>query len=878
MTFLMPPSPSFARFRPLLACLGAGMLMLSGLALAEPLMLQNQQATQLMLPLQDTLQKQALTVVFRGWKEGETFHEGVPEGFKISFPKKLSPSQKPILPISLQVVGDTDLTQLVLVFVLTGLQGSAEVEVPLQLPQRARLAFEVADTVTTLPGYTVQVPVHIHNIGPIPTRVHLELSLALQAVADFDLAPGEARSVNLAVPTQATDQKLEIGLVTPTRTIRKTILLRGVPGLQTPYRVKFQLGSGLESGGTVGNQLRLDASFSETVRFSAAVQASGTALQLPSLTLAVGKTTVNYGVSPATGVAGSVGPGFYLSTEPVKDLQVGAGWGTSTPSFRVGVKQSGRMEGVSWSVAGHTDLAWTSPELAGSLQTPQWTWNAKVTPGQQTDSTLSASYNAQGLGLNGRVQHGKDGWGGEVRATFKPAGTPDSFSGQVNVLGSKWQDLGLTYSNRQSEWSWTYRPDQTSDLQGNLRVSLQDLTLRFTAGAQLQGLTFKGAQLGADLTYVQGPWQVNLTTSLQTGGTGTLNLTGKHTWLLDSGELQLEGGARTSWQTGTFTVLPFAGLTYRDVGGWQATLSASKTREGINYRGRLAYQFELPVPPEVTGWLDGAPPSDPSARTVRIDVQGSGFQPLLEGVKVSGCGMSGVTDPNGKVELRGTPGPCTLSIDQTTLPKHTFLQNNAVPTQPGETLTVQLIPTFDLRGRVEYQKTEGVPFIPPPPRKVKVTFKGIDTFWKDVELPDGAFEIKDLPIGEYTVTAEDGPPVKTLLVPGGALLVVTLPPASVQTVKKTTPPLKLAWKELTVRAGGEARLTVTSEGPINKVTLKSQDWENTHSCQNRTTCEVVFQVPPTPGGLLAVQMEVLFQDGAVARRSAQLIVPPKETP
>ncbi|GGJ28359.1 hypothetical protein [Deinococcus roseus] len=870
MTHLTP-------FRTLLtAALMGAVVCLSGQGQAVqvdlPLLLQNQQATQLMVPLPTTLKGQTLSVVLQGWKSEGELQQGPPAGFRINHPKKLSASQNPILPISVQVTGDSDLTRLVLVFDVTGPQGKEQVEVVLQLPPRVRLEVQVPEGVTTLPGYTVQVPIHIHNTGVIPAHIHVELSLALQAVPDFELAPGAARTINLPIPTQATDQTLEIGLLTPTSTLRKKILLKGVKGTDAPYRVKIQMSAGTESGQPVGTQLRAEANLSESVRLSAAVALKGTALQSPSLLGGVGKTTVNYGAGPASGVAGSAGEGLYISGEPLSGLQVGAGWGTRTTSLRLGAKSAGREEQLYWSVAAHSDLAFTSPEFSASLQNSEWSWNSKFTPWQPTQWVSSLGYSGPGEGANARVAYGPAGWDVFLKGNLTLPDSQDRFSSQWNLQGNQWRDFQMTYSNRESDWSWMYRPDQQSEVQASYRIPLQDFTLQFNALVQMKGFALTGAELAGNASYTQGPLQLNLEGAVRSNTSGNLNLSGKYTTLLDAGELSLNGGVRTSWISGEWMVLPFAGINYRDVSGWVGTVSASKTREGINYIARLAYQFELAVPEQVTSWLNGSPAVDPSARTVRLEVQGTGFQPSLAGVALLGCGMIARTDANGKAKLQGFQGPCTITIDRNTLPPRTALPVNTLQTHPGDSLNVQLIPTFELEGKLEYEQTT-LP-IDPTPRRVRITLAGPDTFFKEVDMPSGDFEFKDLPIGEYTITVGEGRSIRKLLAPNQGPLVLTVPAPALPTLKKTTPPLRLSWQNLTVAAGSMAHLKVTSEGNIQKLVLRAQEWEQTQDCADQTSCETAFVVPSTPEGLLAVQLEVHFANGTVARRSAQLIVSP----
>ncbi|GEM44753.1 hypothetical protein [Deinococcus cellulosilyticus] len=859
------------------ALVGAGCLLAcSGVAQAEneTITLQNQQATQVMFRLQEAFKSMKLGVQLVGWSNETGTHAGAPVGFNVRFPRALPASQNPILPLSVQITGDTDLTSLTLLFEVTTPQGPVQVPVPLKLPARAKLELQAPEAITTLPGHTVQLSLKVRNMGPIPARVHLEFSLALQGIPDFDLQPGAERTLNVPVPTQPSDQVLEVGLITSSSTQHKKILLRGVRAVDSPYRVRLQWGSNFESGQPFRTQFRAEGDLSSTVRFSASMQLQDLKVQDPGLMVGVGKTTVNYGSSPASGVAGSAGEGLYVSTEPVKDLQVGAGWGMRTGMVRLGAKYATRSDLLYWSVAAHTDLAFTRPEVAVSLQHPEWSWNARSTPGQSMFWSTGASYTAQGKSLNARVSYGQSGWGGSLRGSLKLLPGEDTFSSEITVANSQWQDLQFRYSNRDTELGWTYRPEHRSELTGSHRLVLEDLNIKFSTSASLKAFEIQGAEVSADATYTQGPLQLNAFTSLKTGGRGAFNLSGKYTSLLDSGELALEGGVRSSWESGNISLFPFASVNYRDVNGLQGYVSVNQTRAGTHYRAGLSYRYELPVPASITAALDGTPPADPSTRTVRFDVQGTGFQPSLSGVRVSGCGMSGQSDANGRVVLKGYQGPCTLAVDRSSLPAHTHLKTQTLPSEPGDSLTVQLVPTFDFRGRIEYEKTSDSALIPPTPRKVRVMIAGVETFWKDVDMPAGTFEVKDLPVGEYTLSVEDGKPVTRVLLPDGPPVVLTLPAPQVQTLKKTTPPMKLNWKSLTVGAGTSAELNVTSEAAIQQLIVRGPQVDVLQDCKSQPSCTTAFVVPVSADGLLSVQVEVHFKEGGVARRTAQLIVTP----
>lgn len=873
LTSLLPASSTLAS-RSLL--IGAGLLLASlGTAKAqEAVVLQNQQATQVMHRLEEALKGQKLGVEYLGWTDETGDHAGMPAGFSVRYPRALPASQNPILPISIQVTGDSDLTSLTLRFEMVTAQGRIPVLIPLKLPARARLELQAPEAITTLPGYTVQLPLRVRNTGTIPAKVHLEFSLALQSIADFELQPGAERLINVPVPTQPSDQVLEVGLVTSSSTQHRKILLRGVRAVDSPYRVRMQWGSNLEASQPTRTQLRAEGDLSSSVRFSASIQLQDLQAQDPSLLVGVGKTTINYGTSPASGVAGSVGEGLYVSTEPTKDLQVGVGLGTRKETLRIGAKYATRADLLYWSAAAQTDLALTRPEFSASFQHPEWSWNARLTPGQNTVWSMGASYSRDGKSLSGRVSDTSNGWNGSLKGTLKLLPQEDLFSAEVNVNASQWQDLQVRYSNRDTEVGWTHRPEQRSELTGTYRMDLQDLTLKFSTAVSLQALSLQSASLTADATYVQGPLQLHLVSSVKTGGTGTLDLSGRYTALLDSGELSLEGGVRSAWQSGDWSFFPYASVNYRDVSGLQGYASVNQTRSGTHYRAGLSYRFELPVPAQLTSFLDGAPPEDPSARTVRFDVQGTGFQPSLAGVRVSGCGMSGQSDSNGRVNLKGYQGPCTLVIDRSSLPARTFLKTQTLPSEPGDSLTVQLLPTLDFRGKVEYEKTSGA-LIPPTPRKVRLTMVGPETFWKDVDMPAGNFDIRDVPVGEYTLTLDDGKPVTRVLLPDGPPVVLTLPAPQVQTLKKTTPPLKLNWKSLTVAAGGQAELNVSSEAAITKLVVRGPELEKIQDCAGQPSCATAFVVPDLTESLLTVQVEVHFAEGSVARRTAQLIVTPQ---
>lgn len=851
------------------------------------------------LALGERFEAAELRVEFQGWDSGDgRVRADLPQALTLTFPRVLSPSAAPLLPVMLSSNAQLGrLTELTLHFLVEGEDEPYPVSLTVELPRLVAFELEAPERVLAFRDRSTLVPLVVRNSGNTPGRVELSFSGVAAKAPATTVAPGSAATIHVELPALTNGNRtLAVTLEGGADTVRKTIYLTAAgTGRRAGYGLLATVAA--DASATLGQPLSLPekpfsvsfvGSLSRNTYLELSARGIGfSELPEPRLLLRYRNSSLELTDRSVGSPAGNVGRGLYLSQRFTRlpflgDIVIGAAIplerADESPRFGV-VFEGPRLRSQA------------ALNIAGDEVT------AEVSAGLAPFHASLRFASAENVRWRGRAQYATSSFGLEVAAELLEGGTRVSGSSRYKA---RLPGLGpLAFSLRAALDDWTFSNAALRASAGGfgfgVRAAPQSLLLnadqQFAVGSASFRLAGELPLLGAGTAVVHagaslpvGPVMLDLAGRWTDAGTLEAGASADYTALLPSGTLTAGLGLEAPDLLADASLSGRVSAAYSAHGGFSAKLGLEapiRGEGGLAVGLGVSYSTFIPTSRALASFLDGP---DPTERRVQVEFEGAGGRRGLPNVRLLGCGQPESTDSTGSATLRGRPGECEVRVDEASLPPDTFVADQPILVQPGGDVTLAAVPTSALDIVVRYRdRDSGELRDSGRARDVRVLVQGPVSRWASASLPLGSVRMTGLPAGEYTVgvsgererlTVDLGQEDEELL------LTVPAPRRTVLDPSAITPPVRLELASLLTGRDQPIRLVVTSPAPIARVRISAAGASTVHERPDGAsgTWTLEVPVPPVPAGALNLEVTIEFEEGQVAQRTVQAIVTGEPAP
>lgn len=848
--------------------------------------------------LGESFRNSELTIEFRGWHEGNgRILSELPPGVRLRFPTRLASSDVPILPILVHgSSGPSGMAAMVLMFEVAGAGEELNFHLTVDLPKVVIFELDTPDRVVAFQDRPTVLPVTIRNSGNTAGRARLSFSGLPATAPSLMVGPGRSAVAHVELPPLANGERsftiTVSGGITPVRTLVFVRAPSSAPGDRHGLMATL---AAQASGLLRGESLVPETTFSLSVRgqlsrltyLEVVATADGNDLErFPEHRLLVRYrgTTLELDNRTRSSPTGSVGRALYLSqrfTEvPVVDaITLGAalplGQETATPRFGVLLDGPRLHTQVALDIAADDIAAEARVNFAPFHATLRYADSGAVRwRGRINYSARSFGANILGeisdsgsnrLSLVARYGTAVTGVGPatfSVRLDLREL----SFSAAIFRISLGASRLGLLASG------------ESLKLEAQHGFTLGNASVRLAGSLPLTGSGEALAMLGATLP--AGPLLLDLRGSWTSDGTLDVGAGTGYTALLGSGSISGEVSVDGRDLLNESRIGVRALAAYAGGNGLGARLGVSAPLHGpggAEVTGGLSYSAFLPTPGGLAQFLDGP---DPTVRRVLVRLTAGDTGRPVRAARLLGCGTPVDTGADGLATLRGPAGPCRITVDPATLPLGTVLSEPEYLALPGETLVIDVLPTSTLRGEVRYRDAEtGEVLQSGPAREVRVLVQGPVERWTTVVLPNGRFEMRGLPVGDYSVrlpASNESVAVELRPEPTDVLLTTPAPRRRVLDPAAVTPPVRLDLGSLLATPDEPIRITAQSPSRISRIVVELAGHQAVVEPEAASDAggpwRLELPLPPVPPGATNLEVTVEFAGGQVAQRVLQLVV------
>jgi|GEM_PF-7062707 len=881
---------------------------------------------QSLLVLDTALARQELKVRLVGWRGADgRYHEGTPEGWDIAYPSTVGASDAPFMPVLIDASSADDVSAHTLIFRISTPTAEFTLPVHVAFQQIVRFVVDGPSEVRTLPDEPVTVPYEVRNTGNAPGTVTVKADSGSVTFISAVVPAGEARTVYVTLPASSVTRSVKLEFLGGTQPARVNVRLLGryAPGTTPTYGVRVRVDSGVELPVASGalqppasrSVVRIDGQVSRFSRVDATLEHKADGTLEGSADVQYRNTRVQVTDRAQDTPAGTVGKGVYATQSLVTPdrsgvFRIGVAVPVTPGPARFGLDARVRLPDVTVNAGASVNSDGADPALTFGITAAQGNAQVTVTPNRAATWTLKGKFAQGQASVEASVTGAPSHVDTTVQATVQKVPTPlgdATLRVQADTRDTALKSASASVTTRASEFKVTWAATTfTASAKSTFSLDAAQLTLR--GSASVNAGAFQYALTSAEYAGPVGANQVKATLGAVFNSSGlqrtygTAELTAPVTFgqlklgtsVSSDGLLDVSGGvahrayvSHGQWKVdasvtaANLLIAPRFTATgqvaYSSFDGWGATLGVTMplgTTGPMRVRFGMNYVTTVATPSGTAEWIDGP---DPNTRTVRVMLLNDGVSTPLAGVTVRGCGASFTTDANGNVTARPDEPTCRFTVDPDGAPAGLVALTPGVDVRAGEQGVLTLVPAATLQGRIRYVDPETrEPYDDGPQREVLVSIEGPKTVMVRANMPGGTFEVPALPVGTYTVRADNEPASTVTVTRAGASvsLTVTGPRRVVLNPAAVTRPVRLAWEKMLVPAGGQANLTVSSDGPIRAVRLVVNDQPVQavlSSSEDGMKWSARLPVATDATGAQNVKVTVEFEDGTSTTRSTLFV-------